>query len=391
MPKRRTRGDGGLIQRHDHPTCPPLIDGEREAHNCLGRWAGTVDTIEAGVRKRKYVYGRTQKQAKAKLDKANREKAAGTLVVSSITFDKWLDQWLRRQESRLKPASFRSYQNKCRLYLRPQLGRHRLTALHPDHIDGLYDRMRDKGLAEGTIRTTHVILKKCLSDAVKRGILGSNPVDRIDAPGTGSDRRDRLTVAEVRRVLANTDAARWWLALFYGMRQGECMGLRWCDIDWANKVLRVQQTLQDDGRTFGKPKSEASERFLPMLPTVEARMRLHWIDSGSPTVAKPCDGVTGVCEHGLVFPPVHPRTDNRRWHQLLIDASRPPLAPIPDASLHAARNSAADVMEASGIPARLVAQILGHAQVQTTHGYQHAEDERLRAALESAAHTLALD
>jgi integrase len=391
MPKRRTRGDGGLTQRHDHPTCPPAVNGERPEHRCQGRWQGTLRVIEAGNTKTKYVYGRTQKETKRKLDEARAQKAAGTLVVTTLTVDKWLDKWLERQERRLKPSSMTSYGRKCRLYVRPYLGRHRLTALHPDHIDAMYDAMRAKGLAEGTIRTTHIILKKALSDAVKRGILGSNPVDRLDAPGTTTARRERLAVVEVRRVLDYTDHARWWLALFYGMRQGECLGLRWCDVDWANKTLRVQQTLQNDGSTFGKPKSEASDRIVPMVPVIEARMRLHWIESGSPTVARPCDGITGRCEHGPVFAPIHPRTDNRHWHQLLVDAARPPHAPIPDVSLHAARNSASDVMEAAGIPDRLVAQILGHAQVQTTHGYQHAEVERMRDALSGMGRILELD
>lgn len=394
MAKRRTRGDGGLVQRHDHPTCPPAVNGKRPEHRCLGRWQGTLNATEAGARKRKYVYGRTMKEAKAKLDKAKAQKDAGTLVITTTTMDKWLTRWLELQERRtrregkgaLKKSTYNSYRSKIGTYVRPHLGRHRLTSLRPEHFEAMYDAMRDQGLKESTLRNTHVVLKKVLNDAVLRGLLGANPLARAEAPSTGTGKRTPLTTAEVLAVLDSTDEARWWLALYYGMRQGECLGLRWCDIDWNLTALRVQQTLQDDGREYGKPKTEASQRWIPMVPRIEARMKLHWIESGSPEVAKPCSGVTGICEHGMVFKPVHPRTDNRRWHQLL--ASVPD---IPDVPLHAARNSAASVMEAAGIPDRVVGQILGQTRRETTHGYQFAEMERLRAALVSVDDVLELD
>jgi hypothetical protein len=47
-------------------------------------------------------------------------------------------------------------------------------------------------------------------------------------------------------------------------------------------------------------------------------------------------------------------------------------------------------MEASGVPDRLVMQILGQTQVQTTHGYQTADLERMVRALEGVADLLEL-
>lgn len=395
MPKRRTKGDGGLTQRHG-ADCPPAINGQRADHNCTGRWQGTIDVIEAGVRKRKYVYGRTQKEARLKLDQAKREKSDGTLVVASETVGKWLDTWLERQKpdparpgKGLKPQSYTSYESRVRLYLKPHLGRHRLTALHPDHIDALYDAMREQGLSESSVRGAHLVLHKALKDATKRGTLATNPADRVEAPKKSTGTRTPLTVPEVQAVLqAAGDNPRWWLALFYGMRAGEVKGLRWCDVDWNRRTIRVQQTVIVDNNklTYGTPKTVKSARIIPMLPKIEARMRLHWIHEGSPAVGVPCGGITGACEHGLVFHngqggPIIAKTDWRHWQRLLINATIPPLAPIEARPLHAARNSAASVMEAAGIPDRLVMQIMGHSQVGTTHGYQSADVERMREAL----------
>lgn len=402
MATRRGKGDGGLSQRHDHATCPPIVDGERPEHACRGRWAGTVEVIEAGRRKRKYVYGRTRKEAQQKLERAKREKDAGTLVVTTTSVERWLTQWLERKAEppkALKPQTLRSYESKVRTYLVPHLGRHRLTSLDPQYIDAMYAAMRADGLAESTIRQTHSILKKALGDAMKKGVLAVNPIDRVDAPGTEKARREQLTTGQARQVLASTREVRWWLALYCGMRQGECLGLRWCDVDLDSMVLRIEQTQQVDTEgkiIFGKPKNESSARFLPLLPEVAERMAERAEALGVHAPARRCEGVTGACEHGLVFAgpggrPVQPKADWQAWRQVLADAVMPPWAPLPQIALHAARNSAASVMEDAGLPDRLVMQILGQSQVSTTHRYQHADVERMRDGLAQVGGLLAIE
>ena len=399
MAKRRTKGDGGLYQRHDHPDCPELVtvghddDGkpilERPEHRCQGRWVGTIDVWVDGRKRRKYVYGRTQREARLKLDQARREKSDGTLVVASMTVEKWLDTWLD-DIADLKPQTRRGYRSKIETYIKPALGRYRLTELRPEHIRHMHARMRGDGLAEASVRQAHAILKRALKIAVHEGKLGVSPADRMESPGTETAKREQLTVDQARQVLAAAgDDARWWLALYYGMRQGEVLGLRWCDVDFDRRALRVVQSLQadDDGALiFGPPKSRASRRVMPMLPLIESRLQLRWIASG----------LTDPATESLVFPgasggPRQPKRDWQEWRALLDRAARPPFAPLPLVTLHSARNTAASVLEAAGVPARLVAQILGHAQVSTTHGYQDAELARITQALSDAAAVLALE
>ena len=397
MPKRRTKGDGGLIQRHDHDTCPPLVIvgedergkpiRERAKHACRGRWVGTIDVADPNtdVKRRKYVYGRTQAQAKAALNAAIRERDAGTLVLSTETVASWSEEWLKRRARTLKPQTLRSYESKVRLYIVPHLGKRPLTKLRAKHIEAMYDAMRDHGLAEATVRQTHAILKKCLDDAIKRDRLAVSPMVKVDAPGTEKHKREQFTTDQARQVLlAARDDARWWLALFYGMRQGECLGLDWAWIDFNRHTLRIEETLQTgtDGRLFlGSPKSEASQRTLPLAPLMEARLRLLWESQGRPT-------------GGLVFSadgqPINPKADWQAWRALIDRATVVPFAPLPYIALHAARNSAASLLEAAGVPDRLVMQILGQSQVQTTHGYQTADLERMAGAFAGAAELLGL-
>lgn len=403
MSRRRSKGDGGLVQRHDHADCPPLEDTgrvdekgrpilERPKHSCRGRWVGTLDVeLPNGRTTRKYLYGRTKGDAKAKLDKALRDRNAGTLVATSPTLEAWLDTWMqarRRPPKPLKPNTWNGYAEKIRNYIVPTLGRKRLSDLRPQAIEAMYDDMRARGLAESTVRQTHAILTKSLKDALRKGLIGATPMDRVDPPGTETNDRAQWTHEEARLALkAAGDSARWWLAVFYGMRQGEALGLDWENVDWDAHVLSIKETWQQDygggARIKGTPKSKASKRILPMMPQIELRLRLLWEEQGRPA--------TGPVFRNSRGTRLDPSADYKAWRKFNATAIVVPFLPPPRIALHAARNTAASLLEWAGVPDRLAAQILGHSDVRITHGYQTADIERMRLAFASAGRLLELE
>ena len=79
MTPRREKGEGSIYQRHDHPTCPPLVNGERAKHKCKGRWASSVEDgyDRHGKRRRRVVTAKTRREVVDKLARIKREKAAG--------------------------------------------------------------------------------------------------------------------------------------------------------------------------------------------------------------------------------------------------------------------------------------------------------------------------
>lgn len=362
MAKRRSKGDGSLTQRSSD-----------------GRWQGSlVVELPNGSPKRRYFYGRTKAEAKAKLDQALRDQADGSLVATTPTLERAIADWLERRKlppKPLKASTWNGYESKIRVHVVPRLGPRRLGDLEkkPHLIEDAYDAMRAGGAAEANVRQVHAILSKFFKDMTRGGKVGRNPMERVQPPGTETSEREQFTdVQAVHALRAAGDSARWWLALFYGLRRGEALGLDWRYVDWQGHTLSIAETLTEEygSRAFtakGTPKSRASRRTLPMLPQIEVRLRLLWEDQGQP-------------EAGPVFrtsrgTPVDPRNDYRAWRAFIADAGLPPIA------LHAARNSAASLMEAAGVPDRVVAEILGHAQVRITHGYQRAAVERMRQEL----------
>ena len=90
-----------------------------------------------------------------------------------------------------------------------------------------------------------------------------------------------MTPAQAQTLL---DAARgdkyealYTIALWLGLRQGEILGLRWEDIDFDARTLRVEMALTPvDGKLeLAAPKTESSRRTLPLPPALVTTLREH--------------------------------------------------------------------------------------------------------------------
>ena len=81
---KRTNGDGSVFRRHDHATCPAVVDGVRPAHRCRWRWKGALVYVDplSGERKRQTFYGDTTGDVRDKI-KAAADRVAATLPRST--------------------------------------------------------------------------------------------------------------------------------------------------------------------------------------------------------------------------------------------------------------------------------------------------------------------
>jgi integrase len=173
------------------------------------------------------------------------------------------------------------YRQRYGRHIEPVVGAKQIHDVRPEHIGGIFARQRREGLAAWTIAGTQTILSAVLSLALSRGYIATNPlhrVARIEKPQQVSRREARrLSEEEVRR-LCDAATARYRpvvVALAWtGLRVSEALGLRWEDIDFAAKEVRVRQQLDGKGGTT-RLKTKAGTRTIPLLPVLEQTLREH--------------------------------------------------------------------------------------------------------------------
>lgn len=374
MAERRSKGDGSIFQRCEARFgCPPLGEHGRPRHACQGRWFGVVEmTAAGGGRRRRTVSAKTKQAVRVKLRDLQKRTAAGTKNDGSQTVAAWLTYWLD-EVADVRPSTERTYRGYIQKWIIPRLGRTRLTNLSPEDVRSLLRDMEKQGRSPATRKHVLAILSKALEVAGREGKVDRNVCDTVARPSLANqETHGALTLPQVAillpHILEHPNAARWAAAVVLGIRQGEALGLAWDDVrlddEEPSLFIHRSQTGPASRLELGSVKSRASNRHVPIVtPVYEALVRQRERDGAD----------------GLVWGPRPPRQDYNEWHALL-DAAGLPRVPV-----HAARATAASVLDAMGATPRQVADILGQSQVHVGQKhYVHSQPGDLRAALTRA-------
>ncbi|MGB4777439.1 tyrosine-type recombinase/integrase [Microbacterium sp.] len=350
---------------------------------------------ETGRRRSRSFYGKTQREAKAKMADARKRLDAFAPVVDARTpLATWIDEWAKTslEASSRKAATKSLYRTLARVHLAPApLGTMALAAIRPTHVEALVQRMRDAGSSDSTIRTTYTVLRAVLDGAVRDKLVADNVAAKVKRPAVtsradGRDEARHLAPSEVRAVLDAAAGTRYAAILSLiagtGLRRGEALALRWEDVDLEEGVVRVRWTLSRVGADLVStpPKTMRSRRDVPLTPGVVTLLRKHDIAQKAERLRA---GSQWGNDRGLVFTtelgaPIDPRNLFRAFVAAVgrsgIDAT--------GVGLHTLRHSAATGMLDAGVPLHVVSRVLGHSSVAITGDiYGHADDTRQRDAI----------
>ena len=163
------------------------------------------------------------------------------------------------------------------------------------------------------------------------------------------------------------------MLLLYGMRRGEVLGLRWCDVSFELGQFHIHQQLQRIGKDLvqGPVKTAAGRRLLPLIGPLHDGLLDMYARRNACTTENAAARVAG--DVSLVFlsstdTPIDPKNFVRAFHEISRKAG------LPYIKLHHTRHTAATMLKNLGVPARDAQLILGHAHVTTTQQlYQHAD------------------
>ena len=291
-------------------------------------------------------------------------------------FSQWLELWLSTKELELSPTTTWGYRSHIDNYLVPALGNQRLDQITTLQLASLYSQLQTEfGRSPGTIKKLHSLLSGAFSMAEDQGVIASSPVTRLRTPRYVPKTKDVYSDLELEKLLETASEQppkaylRWLLALRYGMRQGEVLGLKDGDFDHQDKLLHISRTvnsLPKIGVVELPLKSRHSVRQIPLTSDVlelasSATTETEWLFA-SPGNSMPIDA----------------SCDRRNWLRLAKEAG---VRPLP---LHCARHSVATSFIKKNVNPIAVQKLLGHASpAYTLATYVHLGEADLRKAIEN--------
>jgi integrase len=309
-----------------------------------------------------------------------------------------VERWLPARRADLRPSTLLGYAKVISRPILPYLGDVPLSALDAATLERFYAQLLASGgrsgkpLSPKTVANTAGVLSIALSDAVRLKVLSHSPATSARLPRRQQPEMQAWSEDEASAFLAAMADDRlyplWRVALTTGLRRGELAGLRWSDVDMTGGSLTVASTrVVAEGVVTGEPKTRAGCRVVALdretLSALSAWRRRLAAERLAAGPGWQDVGLVFVDELGL---PPHPETITRWWREAV---DRAGLARI---RLHDARHTAATMLLRAGVPVKVVAQRLGHADVAVTMRiYQHVTAQDDRSAADVLGRALSLD
>lgn len=333
-----------------------------------------------GKAMRKYIRAKTQVELDIKVVKWKAIRNAGMVAGGTMTVGEWCEQFLLYVKPTVKIKTYKNYAGNLRLHVIPALGKIKLNKLTTAQIQMLLTRLGVEGLSPVSVATVRRILIIALNRALDYGLLPRNPAVKSKAPRIEPKLPVTLSYEEVNRLLANAEAGDFLpatndesslylrrcyymamrISLESGVRLGEMLALRWCDLhDGKLYITRAME-----GNRVGTPKTKSSYRAITLSKKTLVDLA-NWQEYQKTYSEK--WGLWDVCPSSLIFTSgwgtmIYPQNMAKRWWRPLLEASRMPKG----IHWHSLRATMATLLLQAGVPVKVVSERLGHSSVSVT-------------------------
>ena len=364
MPKRRANGEGNIRKRKD------------------GRWEGRYTVghdPETGKAIIKNVLGKTQTEVKEKLKRAIEENVGIDYGrAKTYTVGSWLEVWMENYAKiKLRPSTFKTSQGFLKNHIKPQIGGIPLADLTSLDLQRFYKHLLDggrvdrveakkkpKGLAPKTVRNIHQMIGSAYNLAREQKLVTRNPTQGCALPKVEHKEMRTLTSDQLSAFFQEARDSGvyelYYLDLATGLRRGELLGLKWTDVDFDRRVVKVQRAIsRQNGKVVEAP-----------LKTKNAYCTLP-LSADAISVLMHQRRKTGSSEWVFPSPSGGPMSPDSVLHMLQRVLKR---AGLPRIRFHDLRHTCATMLCRRKISLRDIQLWLGHSTYQTTADiYMHLD------------------
>ena len=307
-------------------------------------------------------------------------------MVKEKTINQITEEWKEEKKKYVKKSTYAAYQLLIQNHIKPYFGD--LYEVNEEKVQQFVFDKLDAGLSEKTIRDIIIVLKMILKFGIKNGYLEYIQIDAKFPSKQEKKDLDVLSKADQKKFmehLRNNFTFKnlgIFICLSTGMRIGEICGLRWCDVDTVEGVIKVRHTLQRiyiiEGETrhtellLDIPKTANSVRDIPMSSEL-----LKMLKSLNKVVNENYYVISNDIK------PIEPRTYRNYYKKLCKQLD------IPELKFHGLRHSFATRCIESKADYKTVSVLLGHSNISTTLNlYVHPNKEQKKKTIDKMLRSL---
>lgn len=166
-----------------------------------------------------------------------------------LTLNAWFDIWTEiYYKHKVKGLTYAHTIGLYNARIRDsRLGCMLLINIRPIHIQDFINGLKKSGLAQGTISAYMSIIRALLQQAVLEGYIVQNPSIGIVIPKTSSKEKGALTQMDQEIFFKYASESPFFklfkFLLYTGTRINEALALTWEDIDFENRIIKINKTL----------------------------------------------------------------------------------------------------------------------------------------------------
>jgi integrase len=287
---------------------------------------------------------------------------------SEPTFAEYRNTWLERASGHCKSSTLDYYKHYQERHIIPRFGSLKLSDITTPKVRSMIAELKAQGFAANTIRLAVASVRSVLSAAVEEKLIPSNPAIGLGKRAVTSNKPKRESKAMEPQVaerfltcaLIYPDYYPLFLvALRAGLREGEILALRWCNLLFERNLIKVERRWYHDA--FDSPKGNRTR-----LVDMSQQLRQALLDLRDRRNAQSED---------LVFPGERRKDKPISLRALLKKYFRPTLAAagLGGFVFHDLRHSFGSLLVDAGAPLPYVSEQMGHSSALVTATvYAHA-------------------
>lgn len=334
-------------------------------------------------------FGKRQSKRFKKLQEARQwvadsiyyDEHSNPMYPQNMTVDAWFKEWIELKKASVRLGTIETYSSYYNNSIKPEIGDMKLVEVKPMHCQRILTKMDEKGYHQGTIKHVRIILHGMFDGARENDIIFSNPMKRSLKIEMGKPQKTReaLSLEDQRKLFKNLIGHKYenqyCFAMQTGLRVGELVGLKWEDIDFKNRTMKIQRTMKylyaEKKWRSGPPKSKAGQRTIPLTDVaIEILKRQQEKNSNLKVFPIECKDYVFINENGII-------KYNSYDAALGWVCKKTGINPI---TMHNLRHTFATRCVQSGMTPKMLQTILGHSSINVTMDlYVHTtEEEKFR-------------